>query len=146
MSKERKNRDLKEVALRLQELVLDGWEGVAADVQWEFDLTPAQAKRVIEYAKQWFAEDGISWGFDYKGSRRFVLAGSDDFAGQRRLYEGAVEHLAASTKMIAPAITAFYAADFITVSEAARKHEQIKTIRNDVLKLRKTYFTRTAKV
>jgi hypothetical protein len=140
MSKERKNRDLKEVAERLQEQVLDGWEGVAADVAWDFDLTDAQAKRVIEYAKRWFADAGISWGFDYKGSRRFVLAGSDDFAGQRRLYEGAVEHLAASTKMIAPAITAFYHADFITGGEADRKHEQIKTIRKDILKLQKTNF------
>jgi len=65
----KKNRSLKKIAETLQwQIEVEIWEGTKGTIKDDHDLDSQQVNKVVKYTKDYFAEKGMTWSYDYDGT------------------------------------------------------------------------------
>lgn len=129
----RKNRSLKEVSKHLREAVEKyGWKGTRPEIMENYNLDHQQVRNVINYTKESFAKDGMSWQFDHLIENKFILARKGDYTLHRHLFKCVALHASKSVKALdIPTMAAFHSS-FITLKERARVGKELNKIADRV--------------
>jgi hypothetical protein len=120
------NKNLKDIARKVERRVIAGWEPVTADIRREYNLNGQQVKTVKDYVKDSFADKGALWVYDpRRNGGAFSLAVNINAAGQRHLQKVDLEHAIACLGDRKRVFKAGAAAGHVTPEELAKAQELV---------------------